>query len=600
MVSELVVSPVRATSSLSSLRVADEKKAKTAFERYFSDLKPQQAVMVREVLEFIIDGHQYMGRIDGRAGVGKSYCVGRIVQALIDMSVVQNIVVCAPTHQAVAVAGGYLGGLKIPKGTLHRMMGLRAKRVNFLLADQRKLDLLVSQADDLSEEEEKELRDLRSKQMAASQRMKRFEPSGKIPTEIVNAELLIVSECGMVSQQLWDLLGRLRDLPGMQKRDPKIGPLQILFEGDLAQLAPVGEIESLTGKVKSFSPLTEPVRYDGKILEYAHMVLNSDDYMMAHYRIPEDDTFLRMSEPEVLDSVGDLLKDGTDIRFLASSNKRVDELNAKVRFALNGEEGLKRFYPGDRMLTRTAIERGNSPHYLIASGGMNSVIQIGTSTLLNLKDQIKPGDWACLGWKFGEPLSFEQAIKGTDKEVPVVENLFQYTSVLGTTYHRQLFTYSMAGESDAAVGVVMLLDPIQKVQYDEEVALLYKLAQSSHSSSNKTTRGSNGKYSQQVFDRLRMKNWFKWADGSNISEFQFKEIRKQLWKDYFALHDFVDDITLAFASTVHKIQGGSAECIVIDGKTILQNRRYKDDTWDPKKVLYTAATRAREQLVFML
>ena len=613
MNSEIVLSGVD-VSDIDIPVLETRKIQESFFEEFFSQLKTQQRQVAREVLESIIQCDRYMMRINGMAGTGKSFCTKRILEAVLYMGLARNIVCCAPTHQAVGVLEGYLGEVDAFRGTIHSAIGLRAKKVRFTKDDEFRLRDLQSIPLELrSETDEKRLRELTRKQIAASQRLKRFEPASKLPQVIVDCELLLVDECSMINAQIYDLIERLRDMPEMEGRDPSLKPLQVLFIGDLRQLPPVKEAISRTSEVEAFTELTEVVRYSGPILKYAHSIWEGGDPLTAHYRIPESEDFMRLSKGEVMDAVADLIQDGHDIRFLAASNKRVDAINHDVRFRLRGQEGLENYYPGDLMLTKTVIERSLSDKYVVASGGQIPSIQLGTSTIIQLGPECVPDRVITTTVETISDSEANQLIAaGRESELTVrddkvyrvaalIKDAFSYRSALGTVFDRRIFGYSFPGNPPVkGNGVVLLLDPRQKKQYDEELSLLNKRANSAYSSSSNTTRGQNGEYAKQVFKAKGLKDWFKWSNGEPVSQWEFNDIRHELWQDYFELKNFVDDISLSYCSTVHKLQGGAADIVVLDTISLMAQRRWGGDgTWDSRKVLYTAATRARKQLVFM-
>jgi ATP-dependent exoDNAse (exonuclease V) alpha subunit len=127
----------------------------------------------------------------------------------------------------------------------------------------------------------------------------------------------------------------------------------------------------------------------------------------------------------------------------------------------------------------------------------------------------------------------------------------------------------------------------------------------SRSKTEEGSRGQKGDLAKAVWGELGLKDWFRWADGSRVSDEEYKELRSRLWADYYELYQFADNASYSYASTCHRCQGSTVDVVVIDVKDILGTSRAAwkkngdEELWDTRKLLYTAASRASKQLVFL-
>jgi hypothetical protein len=284
---------------------------------------------------------------------------------------------------------------------------------------------------------------------------------------------------------------------------------------------------------------------------------------------------------------------------LARTNKRVQELNYYIRSLLVGKRDGKVFYQsGDQILTLSPIAHmiTSDEGYDIGASNRGD-LEVSTSTLIELGEEVFEGDY--IQYNSG----------GKAYSVRLREGAFSYKAATGNTFNRQWYRYRMAytsGEFTRKMGISLISpDQMARWKIDCEILLDRARVTQSRGKTTKTKRGQAGDHAKAIWKERGMKNWFKWADGTAISEGQYKEIRRQLWSDYWSLVNFADNASFAYCSTVHRVQGITCDVIVVDTKNLLDDSfaQYrsaeKEDTFDPRKSLYTAATRASKQVVFM-
>jgi exodeoxyribonuclease V len=170
------------------------------------ELTADQAEALRKIEAAYEPGASYL--LTGHAGSGKTYLMQRLTKNMLAKK--RRIVLSAPTHKAVAVLARKLAEANIkdvPCRTIHSILSLTPKPRTDRLVFERERD-----------------------------------------AEPVTADVVVVDECSMVSEDLYRHIKR--HLPNAF----------VLFVGDPAQLPPVGEVESQTFGTKNRSHLTTVVR----------------------------------------------------------------------------------------------------------------------------------------------------------------------------------------------------------------------------------------------------------------------------------------------------------------------------------------------------
>ncbi|MBE9112882.1 AAA family ATPase [Nodosilinea sp. LEGE 07298] len=175
-------------------------------------------------------------------------------------------------------------------------------------------------------------------------------------SQIDRYRLVIVDECSMVNQELWELL--VNAVSNLYRGT------QILFVGDPAQLPPVNEPESACFRqIIHKSQLTEVVRYGGAIAVIAEDIRRH----LERDSLPRFTSDINAGKTEgcfVLPGPAwhDLLiraftspayqQNPDQVRALAYTNRRVAQLNQLIRTAIYGSQA-QRFVPGERLIAVT-------------------------------------------------------------------------------------------------------------------------------------------------------------------------------------------------------------------------------------------------------
>lgn len=180
-----------------------------------------------------------------------------------------------------------------------------------------------------------------------------FRPDRQQGSQIERYDLVVVDECSMINQEMWELL--VNAVSNLY-----IGT-QILFVGDQAQLPPVNEPESACFRqIPHRSELTEVVRYGGAIGVIA-------DRIRQNLTCPSLPAFGTDTTPEKTAGcfvvsrqawqtlllkafTSDTYQSNPDqVRALAYTNRRVNQLNQLIRGAIYGA-AAPRFVVGERLI----------------------------------------------------------------------------------------------------------------------------------------------------------------------------------------------------------------------------------------------------------
>lgn len=262
-----------------------------------ASLTPHQQAAF-DVLAQRIEAEARYTTLQGYAGTGKTYLIGRLIRHL--MHAGRFVRVCAPTHKAAQVLQATIAGGPVRPQTIHSFLGLR------LVPDRRGGYALAP------------------------------EKGRRAPGEGV----VIVDEASMVGAQEWGFIEKTKGL-------------QWVFVGDPAQLPPVNEdpspLFSLPGAV-----LEEVVRQqrDNPILALATRIRRGEPLALdAPYAAGQGVAVTRRGEAFVDSALrafsSDAFRaDGTHARVLAYRNRTVAAYNAQLRRALHGP-GAPRFVPGE-------------------------------------------------------------------------------------------------------------------------------------------------------------------------------------------------------------------------------------------------------------
>ncbi|MBX9594676.1 MAG: AAA family ATPase [Roseomonas sp.] len=274
-------------------------------------LNDDQTKALAEILAAQERGSRHL--LTGYAGSGKTTLMQALARKVLARG--QSIVLTAPTHKAVSVLSAKLaqaGIMGVGCVTIHSLLQLRA----------------VAHGDRL-----------------VFERARNADP--------VMADVVVVDECSMVSE---DLLKHIkRHLPMSF----------VVFVGDPAQLPPVGEVSSATFETKSRSHLATIVRQGAgnPILAAAHTIRESqggpmDWSWMQSAKAPPLGVYLPADADAWMKKAftsPEFDADPDAFRYLAWTNARVAEVNAKVRRWRYGDTLPTPFMPDERALIRAPI-----------------------------------------------------------------------------------------------------------------------------------------------------------------------------------------------------------------------------------------------------
>lgn len=277
-------------------------------------LNDGQQAALGEILASFEDGKQ-RHLLTGFAGTGKTTLMQAVVRSLVDKGV--TVVVTAPTHKAVHVLAGKLAeaGLShVESMTIHSLLGL--------------------------------------KPAAGDSERSVLKRSGRSKTDEFKA--VVIDECSMLGA---DLQGYI---------DNDLRRHWVLYVGDPAQLPPVGEDEASCFKTtKGKSHLANIVRQaaDNPILKAATALREQQGGAVdwSWCKAEEAPPFgVYLAGDDASDWMRDAFTsaefkaDNDAFRYVAWTNARVNEVNARVRSWIYGETPTP-FVPGERVLCRAPV-----------------------------------------------------------------------------------------------------------------------------------------------------------------------------------------------------------------------------------------------------
>lgn len=280
-------------------------------------LTDQQQIAL-DALDIFVQGEEKLYLLTGYAGTGKTTLLQLFIHRLRQRGDRRSIVLSAFSNKATKVLAQMADrwGLEIDAMTCCKLLGLRP-----------------------------EVDEQTGKQV--------FQPDRKQGSQIDRYRLVIVDECSMVNEELWDLL--VNAVSSLYQRT------QILFVGDPAQLPPVNEQESACFRqIYQRAELTQVVRYGGAI-----GVIAED--MRRHLERDPIPRFCSDTNPDQTEGCFVLpgpvwqtlliraftskayQANPDQVRALAYTNRRVHQLNRLIRAAIYGSNAL-RFVPGERLI----------------------------------------------------------------------------------------------------------------------------------------------------------------------------------------------------------------------------------------------------------
>ena len=281
----------------------------------------QQAAL--EQLQDFVNGSESFFVLEGYAGTGKTTLLQAFVAELQSQGDRRPVVFSAFTNKATKVLAQMMAqwGLGVDCLTCCQLLGLRPQ---------------INQ--ETGEQE--------------------FVPDPDQKSSFEKYALVVVDECSMVNQNLWELL--ITEVACFHTS------VQMLFVGDSAQLPPINEVCSETFvAIANKAQLTAVVRYGGAIGIMAELIRCN----LSENRLPALATDLNADKTEgtvVLQrsawerqlvrafSCEQSQADPDYVRALAYTNRRVNALNRQIRDALFGRE-VPRFVPDERLIAMHPI-----------------------------------------------------------------------------------------------------------------------------------------------------------------------------------------------------------------------------------------------------
>ncbi len=273
-----------------------------------TSLTHSQSLALEDMVIFFNSEEKYF-RLTGYAGTGKSFLISCFVKWLkTDTDYV--IIAAAPTNKAAKNLRIMMKDTGIETTTIAKLLGL---------------------IPELNEKTGKE---------------EFVEINGR-----VEADIVIVDEFSMINKETFI---KIQSLPG-----------KIIFVGDVAQLPPVGEKESI---VQQYSMpnynLTQVMRYDGELAKVAEIIRNDDRYnkIVYPFKTSPDLSIMCLSRAMWLDMAGqifsskDFLDNADYCRVIAWKNKTVDQINIFIRNCIWGVNPPS-YVVGDRLIVKKPIFR---------------------------------------------------------------------------------------------------------------------------------------------------------------------------------------------------------------------------------------------------
>lgn len=276
-------------------------------------LNEGQQQAISEILDAIRARRPHL--LTGYAGAGKTTLIQALGAVLQELGI--SVALAAPTHQAVKVLAS-----KFRKAGLH---GIPCQTVAALLS------------------------------LTASVQNDRLTFKRRKDAEPVSARVVVVDECSMLDREIMRLISLY--LPNSV----------VIFVGDPAQLGPIGEVRSLSFNTKSRSHLDviERQGVGNPILDAADIIRRGQGGSMdwswvSSRKAPPLGVFM----PENADAwirkafmSSDFEKDSLAFRYMAWTNRRVDQINDKVRHWIYGPDIPTPFMPGEKALVREPLMR---------------------------------------------------------------------------------------------------------------------------------------------------------------------------------------------------------------------------------------------------
>lgn len=329
----------------------------TEEEVFLPRLGEEQEAALQKIRSFLNNRKSELFLLEGYAGTGKSTLCRHLIYGEESL----KFALAAPTNKAVGVLKELSWDLpkKVPCATLHHWL-------NLALIENREGDV-------------------------------RLESMGE--HRLSGIDLLIVDECSMINESLW------QGLQDLFENRPK---LKVLLMGDPAQLPPVGEKASSSFSLSERASLTEVFR-QGKghpVLAYSLELRKAMSSGLENLPVPVQSTgslVLHQEEASWIEEIkrafrlGQKDHDESKIRILSYTNHRVARWNRLVQAHLFGSiEGP--FHSNETLILKQPLgaKRMDGQWYRI----------------LSTDDEVRLTNWKMVEWE-GVPV-FQLNVRGQD------------------------------------------------------------------------------------------------------------------------------------------------------------------------------------------
>lgn len=571
------------------------------------ELTPSQKSVAFEMLEFLQSDNQSdrFRCLTGWAGTGKTYLAQNVLKAydlLLQSSEGKraNFLGVAPTHAAVQVLKESISTLGAECMTIYSALRMVVRRVK--LDKDQKAELLhlrqIAELNTLNAEQNKRYTYLSDREHLAESQQSEVVPIGD-PAALERVDVLLVDEVSMLPKHVVDYL-RYVIYGRPDKGDEPINPfVKVILMGDPFQLPPVNERESTAFLAKQFTPLTQVIRNKGQILEYCSALRDHPrDIKTLHCKYAKDieelspqellsidtgtsDTnFILMPARDAYDHAVEELKRGLQVILIAGTNDRVDFINRYFRSKFVDESlGIQ---VGEQLITRRTVSRKKrfeeDKDFILPSEyqeGMETAFSdtpiIQTNTFASVKRINKQFEF--------QGLDPETKFKAFDCNIEILADSGDKTIVEN----------------------VSIIDPRQYQIWRSECKEAWSMFKAFKSRSSKQTRGQMGKTASKVWKYLGWKNWDVDLKGCEIDQRRYRLGKDKIRNLAVGLSYRVDELSPRYCITAHKSQGQTLDIVVIDVADITSSYRGSashGSEWDVHRLLYTAASRTRKQLIF--
>ena len=307
-------------AGFTSLKLEELPVATTEIEDCTEEIRlTRDQEEVLSALKVFTESSQKYFRLTGYAGTGKSFTIVRYMDWLKQQG--RDYIAACPTNKAAK--------------------NLRSlARIEDLSVEVKTVAQLLGQQPELDEDTGKE----------------QFISADNL--DFSKHEVIIIDEFSMLNK------GNFRDI--VREVNASLFS-KVVFVGDNAQLAPVGESEPIVASsdvIQVSGTLSEIVRYDGDIARVAEEIRSQRQYAKKIYPFTttKDNSILCLPQEQWLERAIDLftspeyLENADHIRFLAWTNRAVANLNQYVRNRLWGRDALP-YLVGDRLIARRPLFR---------------------------------------------------------------------------------------------------------------------------------------------------------------------------------------------------------------------------------------------------